>query len=408
MPVLLALFAAACGTVEETRVPAELTAVNTTLEIEDKWRRSAGGGVDERYLKLEPALAGGRIFAADARGTVSALRVADGELIWQVASDEGVISGVQRGGGLLFVGTEDGAVIALRRRGGGEVWRQRLGAEVMALSDPDAGVMVARTADSRLHGLDATSGEILWQTGRTTPVLNLRGASRPVANSGRVVVGFDDGKLVAVSPDRGNVLWTTTIANPTGSSELERLVDIDGEIKVVNGIVYVASFQGRVAAVTLSDGRTLWSRAISSHMGLDVDAENVYVTDADSYIWALDQISGATLWKQDKLEYRDVTAPVAVDDYLMVGDLEGYVHWLSKYDGRFVARSQVDGAGILSTPLVTNDTAYILNRDGLLAALQIAEEQPAEGDSPAPDRNGLEAREMEPFPDKGAPSPNQR
>ncbi|MGI8740313.1 MAG: outer membrane protein assembly factor BamB [Gammaproteobacteria bacterium] len=404
--LLSIILATACGTVEETRVPAELKQVNSTLSVEDKWHQSAGSGVDERYLKLKPALARGRIYVVDAKGTVSALRLGDGEPIWQVASDDGVIAGLQRGDGLLFLGTEDGAAIALRQRGGTEFWRKQLGAEVVALSEPDLGVIVVRTADSRLHGLDVASGEILWQTVRTTPVLNLRGASRPLMDSGRVVVGFDDGKLVAVSADRGNVLWTTTISNPTGSSELERLTDIDGEIKVLDGIVYVASFQGSVAAVTLSEGRTLWSREISSHMGLDVDAENVYVTDADSYIWALERISGATLWKQDNLEYREVTAPVAIDDYVLVGDLEGYVHWLSKYDGRFVARTTIASAGILSTPVVTNETAYVLDRGGVIAALQSEQQQsqPPADDSRG-EKDGLEALELEPFPEEGASSP---
>jgi outer membrane protein assembly factor BamB len=369
---LLPLLLAACETIDETRVPAELLPIETTLEVEPQWSRSAGDGVGERYLKLAPTLVGNSLYVVDAQGTVSALKVADSEILWEVPLDVAVNAGLQRGGGMLFLGTEDGAVIALSQRNGRQLWREQLGSEVMALSDANLGVVVARTSDSQLYGLDVRSGEVLWQTGRTTPVLHLRGASEPVAQSGRVVVGFDNGKLVALSPVRGSVLWTTTIANPRGRSELERMVDIDGEIRVVDGIIYIASFRGRVAAVTLSDGRILWSRKMSSHMGLDVDRERVYVTDADGHVWALDRTSGATLWKQDELEYRELTAPVALDKYVIVGDFEGYLHWLSKYDGHFVARSHFDSAGILSTPLTAGETAYVLNRGGEVAALSIA------------------------------------
>jgi outer membrane protein assembly factor BamB len=377
---LIALLSVACETVDETRLPAELTPVKTTLDVERQWSRTAGIGVDERYLKLHSVLVRDTLYVVDAQGTVSALRADNGTVLWDAAVDAAVLAGLQRGEGSLFLGTEDGGVIALSQAGGRELWREQLGAEVLALSDAYLGVVVARTADSRLHGLDARSGDVLWQAGRTTPVLNLRGASHPVARSGRVVVGFDDGKLVALSPVRGNVSWTTTVADPSGRSELERMVDIDGEFKVVDGIIFVVSFRGRVAAVTLSDGRILWSRQMSSHMGLDVDAQAVYVTDADSHITALDRVNGATLWKQDKLQYRQITAPVIIDEYVMVGDFEGYTHWLSKYDGHFVARTRFDTSGILSTPLVEGNTAYVLNRGGEVAALSIAgakiEDQP--------------------------------
>jgi outer membrane protein assembly factor BamB len=370
-----ALLLAACGTVDETRKPAELMPVQTTIEVANDWRTAAGGGVDERYLKLSPVLDDGTLFVTDAQGVVTAVAVGEGRQLWQKPLDVTVIAGLQRGPGVLFLGTEDGVVIALSQADGSVLWREQLGAEVMGLSEANLGVVVARTADSRVHGLDVRSGEALWQLGRTTPVLNLRGASRPIVGSGRIIIGFDDGKLVALSPVRGNVLWTTTIANPSGGSELERLIDIDGEIKLVDGIIYVAAFHGRVAAVTLSDGRILWSRELSSHMGLDVDAERVYVTDADGFVWALDRLNGATLWKQDQLKNRSITAPVAIDEYVLVGDFEGYTHWLSQYDGRFVARTRTDSAGILSTPLVENDTVYVLHRNGELAALSIPQEE---------------------------------
>lgn len=366
------LLLAACGTVDETRVPAELTPIRTTLKVHNEWSSLAGAGVDESYLRLSPALIGGTVYVTDAHGTVSAVKVADGATRWQKTLDVAVVSGLERGDRSLLLGTEDGVAIALSQRDGHELWRRQLSSEVLALSNATFGVVMARTADSNLYGLDARTGELLWQAGRTTPVLNLRGASTPVVGSGRIVVGFDDGKLIALSPLRGNVLWTTTIANPTGISELERLVDIDGDLKLVDGIIYVVSFQGRVAAVTLSEGQILWSRQMSSYMGLDVDAGRVYVTDADGYIWALDRDSGATLWKQEKLKNRTVTGPVAIGKYLVVGDFEGYTHWLSRYDGHFVARTRVNDVGILTTPLVTGDTAYVLDRGGLLAALNIA------------------------------------
>ncbi len=385
---LVSLLFVACATVDETRIPAELTPIEATLEVERDWSRQVGRGVNDRYLKLKPALVRDTLYVVDAQGRIAALGMAEGKKLWETDLSVAVTAGLQRGENSLHLGTEDGRVVALDQKDGHELWREQLGAEVMALSDANLGVVVARAGDSRIYGLDARSGDVLWQAGRTTPVLTLRGASSPVLDGGRVVVGFDDGKLMALSPVRGEALWTTAIANPQGRSELERMVDIDGEIKVVGGIVYVPSFRGRVAAVTLSDGRVLWSRPMSSHMGLDVDAERVYVTNADGHVTALDRTNGATLWKQEKLAHRELTAPVIIDEYVIVGDLEGYVHWLSKYDGHFVARSHLDNAGILSTPMAAGAKAYILNRDGQVAALSIAApeaEGPAAGSESSSD-----------------------
>jgi outer membrane protein assembly factor BamB len=405
---LLTLLLGACASVDEARIPAELTPIRTTLDVRSEWNVAAGDGVDAWYLKLNPMLVGNYLYVIDAQGTVTSIQASDGELIWQRVLNVAVNAGLQRGDGALFLGTENGVVLALSQSDGHRLWREQLGAEVMALSNSNLGVMVARTADSQLYGLDARSGEILWQSSRSTPVLNLRGASQPVGESGRIIVGFDDGQLVALSPVRGNVLWTTTIANPVGISELERLVDMDGVIKVVDGIIYVAAYHGRVAAVTLSEGRILWARKLSSHMGLDIDAEHVYVTDEDSYIWAFDRVSGATLWKQDKLNNREITAPVVIDEYVVVGDFEGYTHWLSKYDGHFVARSQIGSTGILTAPLVVDKTAYVLDRGGQLAALRIAasdqERLTPQVQKPSA-TEGLRSLEMKPFPESEQLSP---
>jgi outer membrane protein assembly factor BamB len=240
----------------------------------------------------------------------------------------------------------------------------------MAISAVDLGILVVRTNDSRVYGLDRETGAVSWQTGRTAPVLTLRGQSRPVLDSGRAILGFDDGSLSAISLVRGNVIWQEALDVPEGRSELERLVDIDGTLRVRDGIIFAVAYHGRVGALTLSEGRILWAREFSSHNGLDVDETKVYVTDDDSNVWALDRRTGASLWKQDKLTYRRLSAPAVVGDYVIVGDFEGYVHWMASADGHFVARTRVDSDGILVQPLVVDGRAYVLGNGGEIAVLE--------------------------------------
>lgn len=372
--ILAVLPLAACGwfSKDNTRKPTELTSIETTLKVREVWGRSFGDGVGDAYLRLAPMIVGDKLYIVDASGEIGALALEDGKEIWDVSTDVDVSAGVNGDEELLVIGTWDGQVIAVSTEDGSELWRKQLSSEVMALSRVDLGVVVARTNDSRVTGLDVGSGAVRWSTSRKSPLLLLRGESVPVVDNGKVMVGFDDGKLAAISMSRGNVLWQATVDAPEGRSELERMVDIDGSMRIEDGIIYVVGFHGRLAAITVNDGRLIWDRELSSYRGLDVDQSRVYVTDEDSNVWALDRRNGASLWKQDALKYRKLTAPVVIDDYIIVGDYDGYVHWIATSDGQFVARTRVDSDGIMVKPLVFNNRAYVHHSDGTIVALEIS------------------------------------
>ena len=375
LSVLLVLISLnGCGwfSKDNTRIPTELEDITQTLQVREAWRKSIGGGTKDKYLKLHPLIIEDRLLVINAKGEVKALETDQGELIWKVETKVVVSAGINGDEELLVFGTEDGDAVALSSEDGRELWRSRLSSEVMSVSQVDFGVIAVRTNDSKVFGLDTHSGDQLWQLGNKAPVLTLKGMSVPVLHSGKLVVGFDDGKLGVFSMLRGQSLWQTTLGVPKGRSELERMVDIDGTIKVRDGIIYAVGFHSQVAAVTLIEGRVLWSRNLSSHSGLDVDESRVYVTDDDSQVWAFDRRTGASLWKQEKLRYRKLTSPVAIEDYVILGDYAGHVHWLAKSDGGVVARTFVDGDGILSTPLVDGSRGYVLGKGGDLVALDIA------------------------------------
>jgi outer membrane protein assembly factor BamB len=321
---------------------------------------------------MYPMIVDERMYLINAQGGVRALMWEQGETLWETEVEGVAVSaGLNGNDELLVLGTEDGDAIALSTEGGYELWRRRLSSEVVAVSQADFGVIAVRTNDSKIYGLDISSGVVIWQLSHKVPVLTLKGVSPPVVNSGKLVVGFDDGKLGVFSMLQGTTLWQNTLGVPRGRSELERMVDIDGAIKVRDGIIYTVGLHSQVAAITLIEGRVLWSRDLSSYNGLDVDASWVYVTDEDSQVWALDRRTGASLWKQEKLKYRKLTSPVSIQDYVIVGDFEGYLHWLSKSDGHFVARTKVDSDGILTPPIVQGSRAYVLGR----VALDIAAEE---------------------------------
>jgi len=242
---------------------------------------------------------------------------------------------------------------------------------VLAAPRAAEGVVVIYSIDGKVHGLSAENGETLWTYDRGVPALTLRGASSPALAPGVAVVGFDSGRVVALSLHGGQPLWETRVALPSGRSELERMVDIDGDLLIADNTVYVVTFQGRTAALDLDTGAILWRRDMSSHEGMGLDDQALYVTDDRSHVWALDRDSSSSIWKQDRLEGRALTSPASFDQYVIVGDFDGYVHWLSRDDGQFMARTRVDSSGIITAPVAAGDLVYVFGRSGKLAALRV-------------------------------------
>jgi outer membrane protein assembly factor BamB len=348
--------------------PAPLVAFQTRLKVIELWSRGTPG-VDKQYLKLAPALSGQRLFVASPDGDVDAFDATNGTPLWSVElDDEYITGGPGTGENTVLLGTGEGKVIALNAESGRKLWESRFSSEILSPPLRHSGAVVARTNDGKVFGAEAGSGKRIWVYDRTVPALTLRGTSTPAIDSGMVVVGFDGGRLAALELATGRLIWEAGIATARGRSELERMVDIDSDPIISDGVIYVASFQGQLAAVQLESGRILWNRDISSYAGFTVDENYVYVTDDESHIRAFDRFTGTTIWSNEKLHARAATGPARVGDYLVVGDLEGFLHWMDRATGEFVARLQLSKQRIIVQPFAAGRVLYAYSSDGELAA----------------------------------------
>lgn len=380
---------AACGTVENTVdvvtslvlretdnsvPPAELIDFEPTLEIEKIWSDRYGKGVDQLFIALIPAPYKSSVFTADRDGRMIALSAETGKEIWTERSKELRISGGPgTGDGLVFAGTSDADVIARDVETGEEKWVTRVSSEILAPPTAAAGTVVVRTGDGKLFGLDSGTGKQKWVYDRTIPVLTLRGTGAPVIHDNIVISGFDNGRLVALDLATGKQEWETRLAVPSGRSDLERMVDVDAEPTIFEGTAYVSSFQASVAAVSVVNGQLEWTREISSYSNLAVDESRVYVTDELGYVWALERDSGASIWKQEALRARRVTGPAVVGNYVVVGDFEGYLHWINRKTGDFVHRMRLDDERILVPCRTVGDILLAFSSSGKLAAYKPAD-----------------------------------
>lgn len=341
------------------------------IEPERLWSVDTGSGEGEAYLGLQPAIGSERAYSAEYDGDVLAVGLENGRKLWSVDTDSPLSGGPGADGALVVVGNADGEVIALADSDGAQLWRTRVSSEVLAAPAIGDDIVVVRSGDSRLYGLDADSGRRRWVYDRQSPTLTLRGTSPPIIAAGLVVAGFDGGRVVALELDTGRPAWEFSVGLPSGRTDLDRMVDIDAEPVYLDGVVYVASFQGRVAAIDIFSGNLLWSRDISSYAGLATDGLLVYLSDDIGRIWALDARTGNSVWRQDDLGGRRPTAPGLLGGYLAVGDFEGYLHWLNASSGEFVARNRVGSVPMRAKPVTVEDRLLVYDTAGELAAYRV-------------------------------------
>ncbi|RLA20075.1 MAG: outer membrane protein assembly factor BamB [Gammaproteobacteria bacterium] len=352
--------------------PKELLPLDPQIEVTTLWKESVGDGGGEQRVALVPALFYDKIVAADRKGIVNAYKLEDGELLWEVETELLLSGGPGVGDGTVIIGTSDGQVIALSEEDGSELWRVQVTSEVLAVPQVAHGIVIIRTVDGRISGLNEIDGQQIWFYDRAVPALSLRGTSTPVVLRDIVIDGYASGKLVALRLNDGRVGWEVSIATPSGRTELDRIVDIDADPVIAGDVIYIASYHAGITAMSLGTGELLWNRReISSFAGMDAGWRYLFVTDEKSNIWALDLDNGATVWKQDELQNRQLTAPAIHDDYFVVGDYEGYLHWFSQDDGREVARLEIDDEGIFVKPVVESDVLYAYGKGGILAAVSI-------------------------------------
>lgn len=369
--ILVALSLTGCSSNPNAIEPVDLSRIDQSYKVDRLWRSGAGSGTDDAALWLRLALSTDAVFAADARGRVFAFSSDRGKRLWKVDLDERISAGVSAGYGLVLVGSRSGDLIALSDEDGTEQWRQPLSSELLAPPAVGGGLIVAQTLDGRVTAFNVDGGEQAWQYESVVPVLSLRGTSTPVISNGRVYVGSASGKVSALELSSGVPIWEQRVAEPSGRSELDRLVDIDGSLIVEAGGVFAATYQGKLAVLDEETGRPFWDKDLSVYRSMDSDSGVLFIADDVSRVWAVDQRSSSALWKQEGLYGRQSNGVAIHDDLVVTGDSEGYLHWMESADGHFVARYRHDRDGFAGPLLVRAGVLYALSADGRLAAYRL-------------------------------------
>ncbi len=381
MAVLCAASLAGCNTVkgwfddDDDRLtePAELTEITPTATVTEIWSADVGEGEDLLGARQGPVVADGRVYAAAVEGGVHAMDLHSGSTVWTYESELRLSGGPGVGEGVVAIGSLDGDVIALDAATGAEKWTAEVSNEVIAAPAVGMGMVFVRSNDGRVTAFDAASGERRWFWNHDVPTLSVRGNDAPVLGPGYLFVGNDDGTVSALAAPDGRPLWEQVVAQPEGRTELDRMADVDGTPVLEGTTLYATSFKGQTMAIDAPSGQPMWLSDNGGPGHVAVAPSVVVVTEPGGTVFGLDKSGGSALWQQPALARRSVTAPAIHGDYAVVGDYDGYLHWLDLDTGEFVARARAGGDPLRAAPVVADGILLAQDIDGELTAFRLGQ-----------------------------------
>ena len=356
---------------EDLTAPVELERIDAKVALKKQWSTKIGDGQGDGFYKITPILVDGIAYVASSDGVVAAVRVSDGERVWLVKLERPLSGGVSFHNGSLYVGGADGSVLELSAADGRILWQATVSGEVLAPPAVSDDWVVVQTYDGKLLGFKTGADSPTWTVTSDVPVLTLRGTSVPLLLGTNAIAAFADGKVVAVDVNSGNVSWESRIGVPQGGSEIDRIVDIDGTMTQQGIELFVASYQGLVAAIDTRTGRKLWQQNVSSVAGTHVGFGNVYVADVDGTLSAFLRTGQGVRWQNIELGYRELSRPTPISSYVATVDFDGYLHLLSQVDGQIVGRAKVAGSAARADMIAANGRLIIFADNGQLLSYEL-------------------------------------
>ncbi|MFP3013430.1 MAG: outer membrane protein assembly factor BamB [Arsenophonus sp. NC-QC1-MAG3] len=372
-----------CSTEKDSVIISPLPEVNNKFTPSIIWSRSIGDGSREFYSKLSPAYDDFIVYAADRKGTVKAIAIDSGAMLWSIDLSQQVgfftanlpallSSGLTVSGDKLYLGTENGKVIALNKTNGKIEWKTDVSGEALSQPVVSDGLVLIHTSKGVLQALDPQTGQNKWSINLDTSTLSIRGKSSPATAYGVAIVGSAGGRITAIILDQGQIAWQQYISQIRGATEIDRLhdVNITPVIDTNSSTIFAIAYNGNLVAMDIRSSQIIWKRDLGTVNDIILANDIIYLVDQNDRVLAVHKNDGIISWTQDALLHRNLTAPIIYDGYLVVGDGEGYLHWLDTKDGHFVAQNKIDSLGLRSHPIIASDKLLIQAKNGTIYLIE--------------------------------------
>jgi len=346
--------------------PGPLPELAASVTARVAWQATVGKAAPG----FAPAVVADAIYAASSDGTIVRVESASGRINWRINANRRLSAGVGADENVIAVGTDKGDVVAFDTNGK-QLWTARVSTEVIAPPRVAEGMVIVFSGDGNIHALSAADGTRKWVYQRVSPPLTVRNYAGGSVARGALFMGTAGGRLLAIDVKTGILGWDATVASPRGATELERIADVTSLPTIDGGLACAVAYQGRLACFELNRGTLNWSREVSSLYGMVADGSHLYVTDERGAVHALDKLTGASVWKQDKLAARRPSGPQLIGEYVGVVDVLGFLHVLAKVNGAYVGRIATDGTAATSQPLAVGGNVLWLSAGGTLFAVTV-------------------------------------
>lgn len=355
---------------DNTPAPNALVTIQPVISPKIIWKTQTNARVDQSHLRMGLINDSQYLYLAGSNGIITALDSTNGKILWQTQLGYSLASTPAVYADKIIVTTQNGFVFALATSNANVLWQTNLKSPILASAAINDKIVIVKTLDGNTFGLNLENGSTLWNFQQIEPNMILRGSSAPVLHQNSAYVGFANGNLAKLNIQNGMPVWIQNIAVPEGAFTIQRMIDIDADPVLIRNHLFVATYQGNVANLNIENGRFIWQQKMSSYTGMAIDDSQLFISDANSYLYAFSSQTGQQQWENRDLFARNITAPAQINNFIVVGDKEGYLHWLDKRTGKFVARTQIGGA-ITSAPLVINQKIIVLDSKGRVIAFKI-------------------------------------
>ena len=295
-----------------------------------------------------------------------------GQRLWSFNVGEEITGGVALDAfsQTAIVSTRSGQIIAVDSLTGAKRWQKQLSGSVLTPALITSNRVILSANNGFLHGLSLQTGQSVWQFATTVPTISIRGAAQPtLLDDKTALVATADGRLHAITLDSGLPKWSRRIGVGTGSSEVERMSDVDGTPIIDNNQLFAISYSGQLLGIDLATRDIMFVNELASLKSLAVNNQQVIATSLEGKVVAYNRSNGEQLWESDELAYRQLTNPVMIGNYIAVGDLDGIVHLFNPATGAIVSR--VETKGELSNLQVVGNRLMTQSKAGQVAVWQL-------------------------------------
>ena len=323
--------------------------------------------VDGVAFPLSVVVRDSSFIVASSGGTLLGLEAATGRQLWSASAGAELSAGVGSDGRFHAVVTTDNKLVVFD--GSKEIWREQLKSRVSTAPLVAGERVFVMGVDRAVHAYDVLDGKRLWSLQRPGEALTLLNIGVLMAYKDTLIAGQGP-RVAGIDPTRGTVRWEVPLGTPRGANEVERLADLVGPAVRAGNRLCARSFQVAVGCADADSGRLLWSRSTGGINAIGGDDETIFGADASDRIVAWRTANGETLWTNERMLFRGLSAPASVGPTVVFGDFEGYVHFLDRKDGQPLLRLSTDGSAVVGRPALSGNTLLVVTRKGGLFAFR--------------------------------------